>query len=274
MRIHRVLVGVFLLLWVVPVWAQGVWPKEERVPGGIAILSIPQRGDAPPWVSFQGQRVFVAQRQGQWFAWVGLPLDLSPGAYAAQWQTREGEVPLPFDVAPKDYPAQHLDVDFRYVSLSAEDQARVQRELPELRGAMDAFRPVHRPLPALVQPVEGRFSSPFGFRRVFNGQPRNPHTGLDIAAPQGTPILAALPGRVTALNDYFFNGKTLVIDHGMGLTSLYCHLSEFAELAVGSEVSAGQLIGRVGSTGRSTGPHLHWTMSLNGARVNPELFLP
>lgn len=264
---------IFLLGASTPVLAQ-VWPQEHLVPGGIAVLEVPQNSAAPPHVYFNDRRVYTAQKDGRWYAWVGIPLNQEAGLARAFWRTRDGDIALDFEVGDYPYQEQHLDVDYRYVELSPEDLARVRREMPELRGAMDSFHPVQRPLPAAVsKPLEGRHSSPFGLRRVFNGQPRNPHTGLDIAAPAGTAIVAALPGRVVAKNHYFFNGKTLVIDHGMGLTSLYCHMSAFASLQVGDSVTAGQVIGQVGSTGRSTGPHLHWTMSLNAARVNPELFL-
>src|SRR5690554_229765 len=249
------------------------WPREERVPGGIAIIKIPQQSEAPPQVFFNKQRVYTVKKNNQWYAWVGIPLNQKTGKAQAYWRTRDGDLPLPFKVKHKDYPVQELKVAPKHVNLSSEDLARVRKETPELRGAMNNFRPIVLPLPNLVQPTEGRKSSSFGFRRVFNGESRNPHSGLDIAAPQGTPIKAALPGRITAKNNYFFNGNTLVIDHGQGLTSLYCHMSRFADLKVGDEVEAGQLIGEVGTTGRSTGPHLHWTMSLNAARVNPSLFL-
>lgn len=250
-----------------------VWPVDSRVPGGIAVVEVPQRSLAPPQVVFNQQRVFTRKKDDVWYAWVGIPLDQAPGLTQAYWRTRDGDVPLPFQVKPKSYPEQRLEVAPSQVHLSTEDLARVRQETPELRAAMDTFRPWVAPLGALVKPVEGRHSSPFGFRRVFNGEARNPHSGLDIAAPLGTPVVAALPGKVVAKKNYFFNGKTLVIDHGQGFTSMYCHLHSFAALELGSQVAAGQVIGAVGSTGRSTGPHLHWTLSLNSARVDPELFL-
>ncbi|SFC31483.1 Peptidase family M23 [Marinospirillum celere] len=264
-----------LLLISTGLLAEGFWPRQALVPGGIAVLEVPQRSEAPPHVYFNDRRVYTAQKEGRWYAWVGIPLNQKAGQTQALWRTRDGDLPLAFEVGDYPYEEQHLDVDFRYVELSEEDLARVRRETPELRGAMDEFRPVRVRLPGEVtKPLEGRHSSPFGLRRVFNGEPRNPHSGLDIAAPMDSPIVAAFPGRVVAKNHYFFNGKTLVIDHGMGMTSMYCHMNAFADLKIGDEVEAGQLIGKVGTTGRSTGPHLHWTMSLNGARVDPELFLP
>lgn len=264
---------IFGLLFISSLVQAQIWPTEERVPGGIAVIKIPQQSESPPQVLFNNQRVYTVKKDNQWYAWVGIPLNQKIGKTQAYWRTRDGDLPLPFQVKNKDYPAQELKVAPKHVNLSSEDLARVRKETPELRGAMNNFRPIVLPLPSLVQPTEGRKSSSFGFRRVFNGESRNPHSGMDIAAPQGTPIKAALPGRITAKNNYFFNGNTVVIDHGQGLTSLYCHMSRFADLKVGDQVEAGQLIGEVGTTGRSTGPHLHWTMSLNAARVNPSLFL-
>ena len=271
----RLLALLALLFLPLTLQASEFWPRQALVPGGIAIMEVPQRSEAPPHVYFNNHRVYTARKDGRWYAWVGIPLNQQAGSAQALWRTRDGDLPLRFEVGDYPYREQHLDVDFRYVELSPEDLARVRRELPELRGAMDTFRPVQIRLPGEVtKPLEGRHSSPFGLRRVFNGEPRNPHSGLDIAAPMDSPIVAAFPGRVVAKNHYFFNGKTLVIDHGMGLTSMYCHMNSFADLQIGDQVEAGQLIGKVGTTGRSTGPHLHWTMSLNGARVDPELFLP
>ena len=122
-----------------------------------------------------------------------------------------------------------------------------------------------------TMPLQGRTTSLFGHRRFFNDQPRSPHSGLDIAAPTGTPITAPEPGTVALVDDLYYNGKTVFLDHGQGLITMYCHLSE-QSVTTGQVVEQNQQIGLVGATGRVTGPHLHWSVSLNGYRIDPLTF--
>ena len=245
-------------------------PRQAAVPGGVVLIDLP--GTAPPTVTFEDKRVMVMPKGAGWVAIVGIPLARSPGA--AKVEIRQGAAPLTrgFTIEGKAYATQSLKVAPRQVDLAPEDAARVARESPILRKAMDTFTEAPPSTLRFEQPVSGRRSSSFGLRRVFNGQSRNPHSGMDIAAPTGTPVIAPAPGRVIETGDFFFNGNTVIVDHGQGLVTLYCHLSRI-DVQPGDVVETGDLLGAVGSTGRSTGPHLHWGVSLNRAYVDPALFL-
>jgi murein DD-endopeptidase MepM/ murein hydrolase activator NlpD len=249
-------------------------PRSELVPGGVAVLALEATGPGVPRVRFAGERAMVLPQAGHWVAIIGIPLSVAPGIAAAR-VTLAGEPPreLALDIGPKAYTVQRLTVPPRQVDLSKHDLERVQRERVRLDRSLATFS---EELPAtlrLLQPVPGPRSSSFGLRRVFNDEPRNPHTGMDIAAPVGTPVIAAAAGRVLDTGNFFFNGNTILIDHGAGLVSMYCHLSRIG-VHRDERVTAGQVIGKVGMTGRVTGPHLHWGVVLNRAFVDPELFLP
>ena len=215
------------------------------------------------------------QREGFWIAIVGIGLAADPKklqtltVYAGDGAVRE----IAFGLEPKRYAEQRLTVAPRHVDLSPQDLARYERERVHLAGVSRRFTASREPTTLmLVSPAEGRRSSSFGLRRIFNGEKRNPHSGMDIAAPTGTRVLAAAAGEVADTGEYFFNGKTVIVDHGHGFLTLYCHLSAI-ETAVGELVDAGIQIGRVGATGRVTGAHLHFSAYLNATPVDPALLL-
>jgi murein DD-endopeptidase MepM/ murein hydrolase activator NlpD len=180
---------------------------------------------------------------------------------------------LQFTVGDKLYASQSLKVAPRQVDLSREDLARVNRERVVIDAALSRWSNQQPESLHLPQPVPGVRSSSFGMRRIFNGESRNPHSGMDIAAPTGTPVRVPIAGTVIDTGGFFFNGNTVFVDHGRGLISMYCHLSEI-DVKPGEQVAAGARLGLVGMTGRATGPHLHWGLSLNRAWVDPELFVP
>ncbi len=262
-----------------PAKSAAALPRALAVPGGIARLALGPAAERPRAVldaddgSGAVPLLVLGGPQG-WTALVGIALAAVPGA--AHIRIAPGtpaEHRLAYTVAPKQYAEQRLRVAPRTVDLSPEDEARWRRERAHQAQVIAHFS---TPLPerlAMQAPVGGRRSSSFGLRRVFNGQPRNPHSGMDIAAPAGTPVLAPLAGRVLDTGDYFFNGNTVWLDHGGGLLSMVCHLSAVA-VQSGDTVAAGALLGAVGATGRATGPHLHWGVMLNRTMVDPALFLP
>jgi murein DD-endopeptidase MepM/ murein hydrolase activator NlpD len=248
-------------------------PKEDAVPGGIKILHLDSAGAAMPYVEVDGRRALVVQEGGAWVAVIGIPLSAPLGPLHVIVRGSNGRQELEFNVGPKQYASQSLKVAPRQVNPTAADLARINQDKARTEQALSHWSmppPESLRLPA---PVPGPHSSSFGMRRVFNGQSRNPHGGMDIAAPAGTPVLLPIAGTVVDTGNYFFTGNTVFVDHGRGLISMYCHLSAI-DVAVGRQLSAGDRIGAVGMTGRATGPHLHWGLNLNRAWVDPALFLP
>jgi murein DD-endopeptidase MepM/ murein hydrolase activator NlpD len=250
------------------------FPRALAVPGGVARVSL---GDGPqsPRATLGERRVLVMRDSPGWTALVGIPLDAKPGErlWLAATRADGATERLAIVVEPVKYAEQHLKVPQKQVDLSPEDLARYQRERAHLDAVLRTFSAEPPAELAMTQPVPGRRSSSFGLRRFFNGQARSPHNGMDIAAVTGTPVVAALRGKVIDAGDYFFPGRTVILDHGQGLLTLYAHLSAI-EAAKGEPLDAGAPLGKVGATGRVTGPHLHFTVYLNGAAVDPALFLP
>ena len=250
-------------------------PKESRVPGGVAIIELGAGAEPPGEVVFNAHRAPVLPGPDGWVAIIGIPLDTAPGAQAAEFRPAGEAEPrkLEFSVAGKKYAEQHLKVqNKRHVNPEKEDLERIDREKARIDTALGTYTPGRVPELRMRPPVPGERSSSFGLRRFFNGEPRNPHSGMDIAAPSGTPIRAPSPGRVLDAGDFFFNGNTVFVDHGSGVVTMYCHLSRI-DVKRGDEVDAGEVLGLVGATGRVTGPHLHWGLAVNRAMVDPALFL-
>ena len=202
-----------------------------------------------------------------WRALGGIDLDVAPGRYTVTVEAGTGRASREIVVVAKAFPTRTLKVDEAFVNPPTSVQPRIQREAARLA----AFWPqatARQWQGAFVAPVQEPANSKFGSRSIYNGQPRSPHGGADFASPAGTSVKAPAGGRVVLAGDLYYTGNTVVVDHGVGLYSLMAHLSSITvrEEAV---IAQGDELGRVGATGRVTGPHLHWTVRLAGARVDP-----
>jgi hypothetical protein len=247
-------------------------------PGDVVLLQI---SGGPPDVraDWDGRPLALFPTAHGVAALIGIDLDVRPGHIG--WRVTRPSVAKnggalatgAVTVRARTFPTQPLTLPKGMVDLDAPTLARVETEREELKAALAAGAAERLWRGPFRIPVDGgQPTGGFGLRRILNGQPRSPHTGYDWAAPAGTPVLAANTGRAALVAEYFFAGRNVVLDHGLGLFTLYFHLTE-ARVAPGESVSAGQVIGTVGATGRVTGPHLHFAVLLNGARVDPEALL-
>ena len=248
-------------------------PVQRRSPGGVALLPIGAAPQRPRVETALGVPVLVRGDTAQWQAVLGIAL-AAPVAesFVQVYQPGMAVRQLRYSVGRHAYAEQRLSVAPGQVNLSAENLARHERERAHQALVISTFSQPGPERMAMIAPSPGPRSSSFGLRRFFNGQPRAPHSGMDIAAPTGTPVRAPAAGRVIDTGDYFFNGRTVWLDHGAGWLSMFCHLSEIQAQA-GQELAAGDQLAAVGATGRVTGPHLHWSVCLNRALVDPALFL-
>lgn len=223
--------------------------------------------------SFLGREVrFFPLSQKSYGALLGIDMSDKPGSHefaiAIQSPAQTKKLSYTVLVTKVDFPEQHLTLPKDQVDLDHETLVRVKAEQQQLTTAFEFVGPHPLWEGAFLEPTPGTISGRFGSRRIINGQPRNPHSGEDIAAPGGTRVGAMNTGMVRLVIDHFFTGKGVILDHGVGLYSMYFHLSE-TSVNEGQLVKKGQTIGKVGSTGRATGPHLHWGVRLNGSRINP-----
>ncbi len=225
-----------------------------------------------------GKPVACLKAKRGWVALVGVDFDQPTGTYPMEVDRGKGAErrTYPIAVLAAKFGVQTLTLPDKQVDLDPATLQRVQVEKERFTALWDAPVLVNadandagpRWTEAFIAPISGRPGGTFGQRRIINGQPRNSHTGEDIAAPSGTPVAASNAGVVALVGDFFFNGHSVVIDHGAGLFTMYFHLLDVA-VQPGATVARGDVIGRVGQSGRATGPHLHWGARLNGARVDP-----
>lgn len=249
-------------------------PQQSAIPGGVVIVELVVPVETKPVVNYNKRQVMVVKENQQWLAVVGIPLNAKIGTQTLTVKSADKISKTSFEIEDKAYPTQHITItDKRKVSPNKLDMGRINAESAEIKSALRYWTDSDSSPEQFMWPIEGRVSGLFGRRRVFNGQPRKPHSGMDIAAPTGTAIHAPADGVIRDTGDYFFNGNTVFIDHGQGLVTMFCHMDKIG-VETGQTIKQGDVIGTVGMTGRVTGPHLHLGVSLNDARVEPRLFFP
>ncbi len=265
-----------LLLLLTTPWtlaAEVLFPKASPVPGGIAVVKLNSTLQPAPEVYYGKRRILIRRNAQHWEAVVGIPLSAKVGIHQLKIKNAGKTSYREFSVAAKKYDTQHITLkNKRMVNPYAKDLERIRKEKKIILKALATWSNNPSVQTQFILPVEGQLGSPFGLRRYFNGEPRRPHSGLDIAAPEGTLIRSPADGVVVNTGDYFFNGNSVFVDHGQGLVTMFCHLSDI-DVKTGTIVKRGDVLGKVGMTGRVTGPHLHWSVSLNNTRVEPKLFL-
>ena len=251
--------------------------EASPVPGGIALVALdaqlfPANGETPT-LRWNGRAVSAVVQGEQYVALVGIPLSTKAGKQTLDITGANGqESSASFVVEAKAYEEQRLIIkNKRKVNPAPIDMDRINKENKRLKE-VKTYKADRMIADSFDWPLAGIMSSPFGLKRFYNDQPRRPHGGIDIAAPEGTPILAPADGVVVETGDYFFNGNCVFIEHGLGLQTFYAHMSRI-DVKPGDRISKGQVIGAVGQTGRVTGPHLHWSVGLNATWVNPLLVL-
>jgi murein DD-endopeptidase MepM/ murein hydrolase activator NlpD len=248
--------------------------SREVLQGEIVELKISGAGlaDVKGWMGRQSLQFYPAGRD-LYAAIIGVDLEAAPGPMkiTVQAKSTSGEQlerELQLEIKPKMFQQEELAVAPSFDQLSREILERIRREQARLEGVFAASAPARLWDGPFVQPVSGSISSPFGYRRIVNGVARAPHSGTDLRAAVGTEVTAANHGRVALLGDFFFSGKSLILDHGAGLFTMYFHLSEF-KVQEGAAVRKGDIIALSGMSGRVTGPHLHWAARINKARIDP-----
>jgi len=252
-----------------------MFPMTAPVPGGIAIIDLKSDFNEQSKIFYGKKRILTRKINNTWQAVIGLPLKIKAGVHKIKIINAQGKKRYQeFSVYGKDYETRHITItNKRMVSPTKKDIERHYKEKPLIIAALKTWTENNNVQTSFSLPVEGRFSSIFGLKRIYNNQKRiRRHTGLDIAAPTGTLIKSPAKGKVIRTGAYFFTGNTVFIDHGQGLISMYCHLNK-THVKAGQQLVQGQTIGTVGMTGRVSGPHLHWVVSLNNTKVDPKLFI-
>lgn len=254
-------------------------PQDQRVPGGMAVIKLPEqysKQERPPKILFKNEQVALARLLDKgrlsWYAIVGLPLTIELGEHDIEILENKQLKKISFQIKDKIYPEEKLFFKrSEHVKPNPELSARIEREAAHLNNVFSQWTDARLDDFTLTRPVKGRISSEYGKKRLINNELKSRHRGIDIAAPTGTPITVAKKGKVVDVGDYFYTGNTVIVDHGQGFKTIYCHLDSVS-VNQGDFLEEQKIIGTVGQTGRATGAHLHFGVSLNNTRVSPDLF--
>jgi Peptidase family M23 len=270
----RVVLAALVALWLAPSPIQISARSRSLQPGELVVLSIvlPEASDLVRVRAFDRDVLAYPTGDRAWRALAGIDLDVTPGTYPVTVDAGAGaaHVHAAYDlhIRPRAFRTRRLTVNEAFVTPPASEQGRIDREATLLADVWNAPAAERLWTDPFVRPVPQAANSAFGTRSIFNGKPRNAHGGADFLSPRGTPIQAPNAGRIAVARLLYFSGNTVIIDHGLGLFSMLAHMSAI-DVHEGDRVTAGQILGRVGATGRVTGPHLHWAVRASGARVDP-----
>ena len=264
-KLFRNTLLVFASLVVAPLFSA----DQTGVNGGVVAVKLP---DDAITANFNDENQLIIGNH----AIVAVPVEAEAKTHKLKVSINDGSIAtIDFDVITKKYEEQHIIIeDQKLVTPDEQTLKRRQQEAAMMQKAYARRSPALDDLLPISLPVEGPRTGAFGTKRFYNNATHSNsyHTGVDYAAPTGTPVSAPAPGTVVVTHDMYFNGKTVVIDHGSGFISVMCHLDDI-KVETDAEIKRGDVIGNVGSTGRSTGPHLHWTISLQGTKIDPEVFM-
>ncbi|RLL50566.1 M23 family metallopeptidase [Mariprofundus sp. EBB-1] len=254
------------MLWLMPANAS----EWTVIQGNVASIEMDYAGDTLSLTCFGKKWPLKAKGNNHWQGWIGVDLKTKAGKHNVLWRSGKTVVAEDFlNVTKGEFRISHITVAKKMAEFDKPTLERYYREVKVLKATYTKQVSANPDIIMFGKPIEGIESTPFGAQRYVNGKPKSPHSGIDIAAPAGTVIEAPLAGRILMVADMYLNGKTVAIGHGNGLVSVFSHMQSTA-VKQGEWVKTRQKIGEVGTTGRSTGPHLHWGIRFNNARINPE----
>lgn len=250
----------------------------DLVPGGIIKVSVRKTAVIKSaQIKFLQEKHETIEKGDLLICLIGLDLGIETGSYPLRvylykqdgnFEIKERDI----QIQEKQFPVKKLWVKEEFVTPPQSVLERIRRESELTRALYDIYSPEWRVDGKFILPVEGKIFPNFGERRFFNNKPRSQHSGIDIASPKRTPVKASNSGRVVLASHLYFSGNTVIIDHGLGVFSIYCHFSEIT-VSSNDDVKKGEVIGKIGSTGRVTGPHLHWSIKIRGSRVDPNALM-